>query len=70
MLLQLVINNKLLFLIWSIVLFDRFKGCYANVPDRDWETFDGSLFRQEYKDLGCKDIADQLITENSFINVK
>ncbi len=41
----------------------------ANSPDRDWEAFDDINFGQKMKDDGCKDIAAQLIEENSFINV-
>lgn len=42
---------------------------YANVPDRDWEAFDNKNFGAAQQDDGCKDIAAQLIEENSFINV-
>ena len=45
------------------------KGCYANVPSREWEAYDGYYFTDQDKEEGCRDIADQLITENSFINV-
>lgn len=43
---------------------------YSNSFDRDMESFDGINFKQEHFDQGCKDIAAQLIEENSFINVK
>jgi alkaline phosphatase len=45
-------------------------SAYANVIERKQESFDGTYFNQEDADNGCKDIADQLVTENSFINVK
>lgn len=44
-------------------------GCYAHVPDRDWEAFDGRTFTKEHQDAGCKDIAAQLVDDNSYINV-
>ncbi|RNA41849.1 alkaline tissue-nonspecific isozyme [Brachionus plicatilis] len=42
---------------------------YANSFDRDMESFDGINFKQEHLNQGCKDIAAQLIEENSFINL-
>ena len=39
------------------------------MPNRDWEAFDGKNFNQTYQDQGCKDIAAQLIEDNSFIDV-
>lgn len=44
-------------------------GCYAHVPDRDMEAFDGRSFTREHLETGCKDIAAQLIEDNSYINV-
>ncbi len=42
---------------------------YANVPNRDWEAYDDKYFGEKEKSEGCKDIAAQLIEDNSFINV-
>ena len=42
---------------------------YANVAWRHWETFDGDKFKLKQHEQGCKDIAAQLIDNNSFINV-
>lgn len=41
----------------------------ANVPKRNWEAFDDINFNASQKAEGCKDIATQLIEENSFIDV-
>jgi alkaline phosphatase len=45
-------------------------GAYAHTPDRDWEAYDGKIFREQESSAGCKDIAAQLIDDNSFINVR
>ena len=50
-------------------LFNNTICIKANSPDREWEAFDDINFGQKMKDDGCKDIAAQLIEENSFINV-
>jgi hypothetical protein len=42
---------------------------YAHVYDRKHEAYDGINFKSEHASQGCKDIADQLINENSYINV-
>ena len=41
----------------------------ANAPTRNWEAFDGIHFNDTQHAEGCKDIAAQLIEENSFIDV-
>lgn len=43
---------------------------YANVYERDMEAFDGEKFKQSDYDEGCRDIAAQLVDENSFIDVR
>ncbi len=44
-------------------------GSFAHVAYRDWESFDGQKFTsREFKD-GCRDVADQLVNDNNFINV-
>ncbi len=45
-------------------------ACYAHVPDREYEAYDDKYFGEELQKQGCKDIAAQLVEENSFINVK
>lgn len=44
-------------------------GAFANVAYRDWEGYDGQKFTDKEFNQGCRDIADQLISENNFINV-
>lgn len=44
-------------------------GTYANVAYREWEGYDGVKFTSKEHKEGCRDIADQLINENNFINV-
>jgi len=44
-------------------------GCYAKTPHRDWEAYDNVYFTKKEFDEGCKDIAAQLIEDNSFINL-
>lgn len=36
---------------------------------KKYEAFDGIFFNQTHQTNGCKDIAAQLIDDNSFINV-
>lgn len=44
-------------------------AAYANVPKRNWEAYDGKNFGEAEQADGCKDIAAQLVEENSFIDV-
>lgn len=44
-------------------------GTFANVAYREWEGYDGVKFGHKEHREGCRDIADQLISENNFINV-
>ncbi|KAI0990637.1 hypothetical protein GJ496_003154 [Pomphorhynchus laevis] len=44
-------------------------GAYAHIPERYWESFDGISFNQSHFDQGCRDIADQLVNNGSFLNV-
>ena len=44
-------------------------AAYAHVYNRNWESFDGKVFKKSIKDQGCSDIAAQLIDNNSEINV-
>ena len=44
-------------------------GAYAHSPDRDWEAYDDYYFGAKQQQQGCKDIAAQLVDDNSFINV-
>ena len=36
-------------------------GAYAHTPERDWESYDTRNFGKNQADLGCLDIADQLV---------
>jgi alkaline phosphatase len=45
-------------------------GAYASVPSREMEAYDGRNFNANSQQDGCKDIAAQLIDDNSYINVK
>jgi alkaline phosphatase len=44
-------------------------GLYAHTASREWEAFDNIEYTQKQFDDGCKDIAAQLIDDNSYINV-
>ena len=44
-------------------------AAYAHIFDREMESYDGEFFKDEHFNQGCKDIAAQLIEDNSFINV-
>lgn len=43
-------------------------GAYAHVYDRDLEAYD-VFYPQSDAELGCRDIADQLVTRHDYINV-
>lgn len=42
---------------------------YAHSLDREWEAYDGKKFGEELYKQGCRDIASQLVENNSFIKV-
>ena len=42
-------------------------SAYAHSANRDWETYDENF--QKFFNLGCRDIASQLIEDNHFIDV-
>ncbi len=44
-------------------------AAFANVPYRDWESYNGKDFTEKEAKEGCSDIAAQLIDENPYINV-
>lgn len=44
-------------------------GTYSHVPNRQWESYDGTNFNSTHFRQGCKDIAAQLVDDNSFINL-
>jgi alkaline phosphatase len=44
-------------------------AAYAHAYSRDWEGYDGYAFTETLYNQGCRDIAAQLIDDNSFINV-
>jgi alkaline phosphatase len=44
-------------------------SAYASIWDREMEAFDGKNFRQEHRDQGCKDIAEQFIEHAASVNV-
>ena len=43
-------------------------GAYAHVYERDFETYD-IYYPPSDAQLGCRDIADQLVTRHDYINV-
>lgn len=44
-------------------------AAYAHAINRETESFDGISFNATHAELGCKDIAAQLVEDNSFINL-
>jgi len=67
MLIRVCFSNETILNIISSV--SNCKFCQS-IAFRHWEAFDGIKFTQNISDQGCKDIADQLISENHFIDVR
>lgn len=44
-------------------------AAYGHAHDRDFEAFDGKKFKYQDYNNGCRDLASQLVDDNSYINV-